>query len=308
MKTRLRHLIPAAVVMALLADTGLCATTDKDRITTPDGQSIEGTIIRRDDRGITIRSSVGGGTAEIPYPHERIQSIRFARPPELDRAIENLTGNLLLPEWERRKAFLDIPGSDAGEIGLALARSLVQSDADGARQALALIDTIRNADVPPQIKADAAAIRLNALAAAGEVEQALKEAEAMEDIAGADERSLQASQIRARFLQARLAWQQLLELEEEWPRWQLMPDKREERRALLHKALDTYLEAAAFHAYHPALCAEGLWHAVEIYQQTGRPEEAEKRAREIMDRYPDPAFLARAKEFLNQQPQETTRP
>jgi len=257
---------------------------------------------------VVIRTKVGGGSAQVPYPLSRIEKLVFSLTEKQARLLGSADpkdlGDLKA-FWLERKPFLEIPESDAGAVGLHYARTLIAAqDPKLAEEALAVIAEIRERDWKVSRQQTATRVRIAGLAAAGRIEEAMAEADAMQDLGAGDDGQLAETRIRSKFIQADLAWNQCQELEEDWPKWHLMPEKREERRQLINQALDAYLFPVVAHTEQVALCAEGLVQAARIYLHQNQTDRARICVEEVMNYFPEPAFVGQAREIqrkLNQQ-------
>lgn len=273
-----------------------------DELRMKDGQVFIGEILGTDGRTVTLRMTVGAGQAQVPYPLANIREVVFSNT-EAERALLT-TGEVkdlaaVLERWERRKAFLSIPGSDTGAWGLQAVRlALARKTKKAAEEALTWAVEVEKNDWSAERRAEATRLRLSALAAAGRAEQAIAEAERMQNASGADENALAAARVQARLVQAGVAAARLAELEKEWPKWDQMPEMRRERAALLHGALDGFLFAPVFHPELTALAAEGLWRAAEVAEKSGNPAEALTWLRELVAWFPEPVFKSRAEERI----------
>lgn len=265
------------------------------------GQIVEADEIRIEgDKLITV-ASIGGGTAQVPYPMSRVESIRFslseAQAALLESGDSSRLGDLKA-FWLSRRPFLGVPGSDAGAMALHYARLLVAQQEEAlAREALALAAEVAEGDWNESRQRDAMRLRVSALAAAGRIEEAMQEADAMESLGATDDTGLAEARVRSKFIQAELAWNQMKQLEKDWPKWHLMPEKRAERTELLNRALDLYLFPVVAHSELQSICAEGLVQAGRIYLHLDRVEHAQRCALEVINYFPDPAFVGQAREI-----------
>ena len=286
----------------LLLTALVCLPAAADELRMKDGQVNSGTILGTDGRTITLRMAVGSGQAEVPYPIANIQEVRFTHSPEEQALLASGDPKDLpavLERWQRRRPFLVMPGSDAGAWALQAVRlALVKKTKKAAEESLLWAAEVENGDWLPERRAEATRLRLSALAAAGKAEQAIAEAEKMQNATGADESALAAARVQARLVQATLAATQLAELEKAWPKWEQMPEMRHQRAGLLEAALDGFLFAAVFHPELTSLAAEGLWKAGEVAEQSGRSAEARAWMKEIVEWFPDPIFKTRAESRL----------
>lgn len=266
-----------------------------------DGQTVEADEIQLEGDKVIATATMGGGSAQIPYPRSRVELIRFSLTDEEARLLDSGDPARLgdfKALWLKRKPFLHMPETDSGAIALQYARLLVaQQDETLAREALQVAAEVAEGDWNDSRKREAVRLRISALAAAGRIEEAMREADAMESLGASDDAGLAEARVRSKFIQAELAWTQLKQLEEDWPKWHLMPEKREERTELLNRALDLYLVPVVAHAELETLCAEGLVQAGRIYLHLDRPEAAARCALEVIQYFPDPAFVGQAREL-----------
>jgi hypothetical protein len=282
----------------------LCLELCADEVVLKSGQKFSGSIIRTDGKTVTLQMSVGTGQAEVPYPLVQIEQIRFSNSPEIQAWVEagkseDWSKFQLL--WEKRLPYLKLRESDTGDLGLRLAAILLQRETKkAAAEAEAIARQIEQEDWSERRRKEATRLRLLALAAAGKVEQAMAEAETMQDVSGADEFALASARVQMRLVQADLSLRKLKELEEEWPKWDQMVDKRRERTELLNAALDGFLFPAVFYPEQIRASAEGLWKAAELYGGIGRKEEALRLVDEILQWFPQGEFKVKAEELKKQ--------
>jgi len=163
-----------------------------------------------------------------------------------------------------------------------------------------VIQKVEQGDWLTSRKSEAARLRLSALAASGKVEQAMAEAEKMQNIGGSDEVSLALTQVQAHLIKAELAFSKWQELEKEWPKWKWMKDKRKERTELLNQALDGFLFPVVFHPELFRSCAEGLYRTVEIQLKLNDTKSALLYAHEIIHDYPEAEYKTRAEKLIKE--------
>ncbi|MEM1157083.1 MAG: hypothetical protein AAF649_05735 [Verrucomicrobiota bacterium] len=272
------------------------------------GKVIEADQFSIQDDRLVVRSSIGGGAAEVPYPLNLVKRIRFSLTASEAELLES-GGAKRLPElrelWNKRLPYLSMPESDSGWIGLRLARLLVSTqDQVNAEEALEMVKILRERDWKESRRKEAIGLRISALAASGRIDQAMQEADALESLSESDDLALAETRTRSKFIQAGVAWAQFEKLEKEWPKWQLMPEKRKQRLQYLNRALDQYLFPAIAHPELLEISAEGLVQAARIYMQLGQTERARICLNEVINHFPDPAYVSRARELINTLNQE----
>jgi len=295
--------------MGLLLLGTLAGAVAADMLVLKDGQKVSGTILKTDGKTVTMQLVVGAGEAEIPYPLSNIATVRFENSAEVE-ALLNTGDTKKLPElqqlWEKRLPYLKLPESDSGDIGLRLIRLLLSKQTKkAAGEALVIAKVVEEGDWSEARRGEATRLRLSALAATGKVEEAMAEAEKIQNISGMDETALASARVQARLVQADLALRKLVALEKDWPKWEQMPEKSRERRLLLNTSLDGFVFPAVFHPELRRFSAEGLWKASELYVQLGLPGDALLLADEIITWFPEPEFKGRALELKKKLEKET---
>lgn len=293
-----------AVALWLLAPGLGWADETKDVLVLQDGRQVLGRVKSLGPDRIVMELTVGAGTAEVPYQRQVVQKLTLGRSGEETRLLaSNNPADVpaLRAFWERRVPFLGVPESDSGEVGLKLARLLVAEGSPAlAQEALAVIAAVESGDWNAARKAEAPALRVSALLRAGLTEKAEAELAKLETVSGADETAVASAQIQQRLVRAEKAWRDLLALEEEFPRWDQIPEKRSERAHLINDALDNALYPAVFHAGFRGLAAEGLLLAARIYQRSGEPDRATVLLEEIVREFPEPELVPQAQDLLKQ--------
>lgn len=304
-----RIFIPIWVVSVLLAWAGGLAA---DELVLKNGQKMTGLISGTDGKSVRFDMTIGQGQAEVPYPLAQIDRIQFANDAALEALLQAGDPELLpqvLAVWEKRRPFLGLAGSDSGAWALRCARlQLAKKTKKAAAEAVDFCRLVETGDWDAERKSGATRLRLTALAASGKIDEALREAEGLQDLAGSDESALAAAKVKARFLQAELAWKRLLELEKNWPKWRLMPEKCRERAQYLNQALDGFLFPVVFHSDLVPGCAEGLLRTAEIEMHEGRPGRALAALEEVLRHFPDPEFRPRAEQMKKELEKKTPHP
>lgn len=271
-----------------------------DQVTLSDGRVIAGEITFWGEHEIEITITLPFGKAAQPFKRSDVERVTLGWTEE-EQALFNTTNYQDLAKlealWDRKKIFLGVPETRVGEIGHRIvALHLGRGTKVGGKAALKWIEQL-SGDWNPQRRATLDSLRISALVAAGELEKAEKAAEKLTALSGADELKVAAARIDKEFAQAQVLWGRRRQLEQEFPRWDLLPQKEEERRQLIHGALDRLLYPVVFHAELPGLCARGLVNAARIHLEIGQPEQAQRLAREVIEHFPEPDWVPQAKEI-----------
>ncbi|MEM7384929.1 MAG: hypothetical protein AAF514_08275 [Verrucomicrobiota bacterium] len=193
--------------------------------------------------------------------------------------------------WEKKKRFLGRPRSNAGEVGLRLAGSLLAADQgrkEAAGTALRLYERVLAEDWEVDRQTRARKGRIAALMALGRFEEAVAEAE--KQIGATKEPPVL---VESHFVLAESRLGQLRRLIEEHPRWEEDEEIRPVQQALYFGALDGFFHACLFHGSMEEEAARGLWKAVEVYRLVGEAKRAEEVCKDLVSLYPSTAIAKR---------------
>jgi tetratricopeptide (TPR) repeat protein len=291
----------------LLNGFWIVASSRGDEVELRSGEKISGTILALKGRALILHLSVGEGFGEISYPLDLIASIRFDRSAEQKALLSSsdLAGiGKLEALWMERLPYLEIPGSDTGEIGQQLVRlHLGRKTKKAAVQALALCSLLEKSKPNEKQLLSLQELRLAALLQAGKIDAALREAQKISEVTPENRTGL----AEARLLSGIAATAKMKALEHRHPRWSLDKALAVEHDHLKNEALDAFLAPVVFHPQETRSCARGLWLAAELYAATGDPARAREAAREIVNEFPDPEYAAKARDFLEQKDIKKTK-
>lgn len=286
----------------LLAALPLALPLRADQIELVSGETLSGKVKRLDGDSVRIEMTIGGGSAEAPYKLSLIKKINFERSPEEEALVKSVKPSDL-PELmsllEKRRPYFKIAGTDGGEIVLRIVKlQLAEGKKTSAKDALALLEMLDKDDWSAARKAQIPGLRISALLKSGQTEKASAELDKLEGATGTDESAVAEAQVQGSFLKAQKAAQALLDLESQFPRWDLMPEKRTERSRLIQAALDNYLYAAVFRPEFREAAAQGLYQAALLNVKINDLTQARFMAEEIVKEFPEPEFVAQAQELL----------
>jgi hypothetical protein len=283
-----------------------------DIVKLKDGTEIKGSVAGFDGKSLRMKIQLGGGEAVVPYSVDLLKVVTFDRDPKEATMVEAAAPAdeaRIAAVWKRDQIYLGLVESAAGNAALALARIYVAKGTPGdIKNAMALCDVVIGKDWNEERKLAAKRLQVSALTKSGQFEEATKLAGSLqEDAPGEDAASTEAA-VTTALVQGDVAWTKLQKLEADWPKWKQMPDKRREREILINQAINQFLYPVTFGTEFPDKCAEGLWRAAEVFKAMGRQDEARLRAQEIVDHFPAPAYLDRAKRMLREiEPSETPK-
>lgn len=262
------------------------------------GTKTEGEIKSFDGQKFILSITIGAGSAQAPYDKELVEKVELKRPPEQDALLQSQDAKSL-PEltafWEKRLIYLNVPESDTGEIGLKLIQLLLSTKKiSAAKDAVPLCEKIEKEDWNTDRRNQVKALRLEAFVRMGKTEAALDEAQKLLDLSPDNVSVI----IDAKFVMAQAAAANLYELEKKNPRWAEVKARRTERQAFIQQSLDGFLYAPSFYPENMNLTARGLWSAAEVADHVGLAEESFRYAREVVNYFPDPTYLAKAQDLV----------
>ncbi|MEM6601785.1 MAG: hypothetical protein AAF649_10405 [Verrucomicrobiota bacterium] len=267
-----------------------------------------GTVKSLKDGIVHFSLKTDAGEANSKFPLKTIREIEFYKTEEQRKVLfsgDAADLDSLRDLWLMRKPFLAIKGSDSGEVGIIYIKRLLDTnEPENVQQAMQLCQLLLDKDWSEDRYIDVRALEVYALSKAGKTQEAAEALAAFDEefeagLASSDETAKVRLVINA--IQANLAWDKILQLEKDWPKWHLMPEMRHERQQLINRALDGNLTAVAFYPKNIKECSQGLWNAVKIYQHIGRHDLAVKRAQTIIDFFPHEEFLAGAQKLIQQE-------
>ena len=230
------------------------------------GQAFRVGIVRALPEGLEVQR----GMAKRVLPYDQIGGVKFglsmgerqllaeARPDAIPA---------LRAFWEARRLTLKLAGSNAGDLGLALARALRQSQAceDARRIAQEIADQDNDPRRRGRAKAELDTLAFLEVMQGGKADEVEKRAWAVTE--AADEGNPDLMLLVTNYLLQR-EFAALQKIETENPRWQEDEEAKPVRDRHYHRALDLALYPSLFHPRREAEAAEGLWQAAGIYRHT----------------------------------------
>ncbi|MEM9446405.1 MAG: hypothetical protein AAGA18_13760 [Verrucomicrobiota bacterium] len=270
------------------------------------GQQISGAIKGLDSGSIVLSPIINGEeSGTIKFKLNRVEKIKFELLEEEEAILKSRDISKLSAYdkiWEFKKAFLGIQGNDALKVGVSYAKLLLSTDdIDSAEKAIAIYDLILQESWDKSKTDSITTQRIAALAKAGKMDQALAEYKKIEDKSdnvGFQRKEVFEQIVESKFLEADLAWTEVLKLEKEWPKWHLMPEIRSKRMRLLHEALDKFHEPVSNYGELEKQAAEGLLRSAQIYKHIGDNKTAIRTANMILAVYPSPFHVEGAKRLI----------
>jgi len=262
-------LATASAQTAEQAATALAERGDLDEIRWSDparGIAFRAGIVRALPEGLEVQRSA----VKRILPYDQIGGVKFGvsmgeRQLIAEAKPESIPA--LRVFWEARRLSIKLPGSNAGDVGLALARALRQTKVYD--QALAIVEEIAEQDHDELRRARAkrdsetlAFIRVMQTEKPAEVE---KRAWAL--IEAADESNPDLMLLITGYLMTQ-EFETLKAIESENPRWMEDDEVKPERERHYHRALDLALYPSLFHPLRATEAAEGLWQAAQVHRYT----------------------------------------
>lgn len=272
------------------------------------GGIVSGQIMEADDAFVRIEVALDADrTGIVSIPLADIDRATFTPNPDQQRFLESATYDdypKVLVLWRKRRALLPIEGSDAGPIGLALARTMSRSPIRAEQEeALNLYQYLEEQAIHPEHISAAKRGRLQTLIALDRAEEAVDEAELL--LTQTDDPALL---IEAQFVLAETSRRKFEKLVKENPRWEEDLDVRPERNRLYHHVFDLYLFPFLFHGSEQQATARSLGRLLSFLETTGDISSARHIAQDILQLYPDQNSADAAREFLSKYPDTQPKP
>lgn len=279
----------------------------QDAIFLQKGQPLAGRIIGFDGRSIKLErflSPAPGAapdaepvSASVTVPLSHVARVEFRSDERRDRKLRDATvTNLSEVEslWREAFAWLAIPKSPAGEIGLAYGTLLLSAgDVASAGKALEIFKSLEAGSWSHEVRIRARQGRLRGMIATGRAQEAI--AEATEIVRTAEDPAIL---IGAKYVLAQAAHRALVQFVADNPRWPEDPFAIPERNRLYDEALALYLYPALFFGSEINAAARGLWGAVEIYQFAGDLRQALEASRDLVSIYPETVYARQGQKLI----------
>ncbi len=280
-------------ITAFLLSMDFGTVVAEDTIFLKNGDALGGEIQSLNDEFVTltIRGEVGSSTGRIPFTN--IDYIEFAPLPGEEIAEGSAD---LLELWAQKQKYLSRPRSNAGEVGLAAADALLESDSKyDHERALEIFRMVEEKGWDPDQKPSAKQGRLRSMIKLGQIDEAMRQAKEMAETTEEPQ-----VLIEARFVMASAEFDQLQALEEEHPRWFLDDEVRPKRNAHLNAALDQFLFPYLFYGSEEEDSARGLIAAANVYRFVDDALNAQRCAEDVLKLYPATSFRSRAEAMIQQ--------
>ncbi len=254
------------------------------------GESLTVRILEVNDTGVRVQKTAQAGLINRVVPHDTVSGVSFTHTPIERQLIQKPSAEAvgaLRVLWDARKATLDMDTSNVAQLGIALAKSLRMKNEtaayDEAAETLQQIGERSPAD-HHKLAADmeSRTLEMARALAAGSPDQTDRIAWEITEVDADPEAMLMAT-----------AWlgdrhfEDLKQLEEEHPRWDMDDEVRPIRLRLYHLSLDFALYPSLFHGTHEAEASTGLRKAWQIHQHTQSPQLAMQVLEDLAALYPD---------------------
>jgi len=296
-----------ARLLILLLISGAAQAFASDLIYRSNGTTVSGRIVEADNQFVRIEVIFSADRAPgvISIPRQDVVRLVITADEKQQTIIKRAAPTdlrELLGLWNARKSLIALEGADSGEIGLAYANSLLNSEfANQHAESLALF-TFLEANDPDEARVNRAKQgRLKALIKLDRADEAVKDAMAL--VSEAEDPSIL---IEAKYVLAGAARGQFDEIIEENPRWEEDIAVRPERNRLYHEIIDLYLFPFLFHGSEEEPSARGLVELADFLINTGDNTEARALLEDVLILYPETAFVEKAKALREKLPKPET--
>ncbi len=259
-----------------------------------DGSELRGSIEDLRGRFLQMKVRVGesgsSGASDRAVPLANVERVRFK---ERLAGLEAGDRDSLERFWESRRRYLAVPGSEAGEAGLLLARRMLEvKEVPMARRAEAIAREVFRKDPDAKRQWAAQCTMAEALVQQDLLDEAEK---LLAGIADTGAGLIEGGEVRR--ARAALAWARVLEVEVKFPRWRDDPEVKERHMDWVDAALEGAIHPFLFEPDNIPAAAGGLEHAVRSLVHLGRKDEAEIYAEDLAKLYPDSPQAERTAEW-----------
>lgn len=284
---------PDPVLTAEQMQAFLSSRPEQDMIHWKDparGESLAVRIMEVTATGVSVEKTLRSGLTTQAVPRSELSGVSFAHTPMERRLVHDPTANAagaLRVLWDARSATLGMETSNVADVGVALAKSLRMSrESAGFDEAAEILWMVLERNPTDHHKAavemEFKTLELARTLVSGTPEEADRVAWEITEIDATPEAMLMAT-----------AWlgdrhfEDLKQLEEEHPRWDIDDEVRPMRARLYHLSLDFVLYPSLFHGTHTEEASTGLWKAWKVHQYTQSPELALQTLEDLAALYPD---------------------
>ncbi|MEM9481434.1 MAG: tetratricopeptide repeat protein [Verrucomicrobiota bacterium] len=264
-----------------------------------DEEPLEGEVLKIGDNEIVVKAptkSRGGPGYEVVKVS--IQELKFIdfQPVEGERAVL-LSGNLreLRELWDEKSNRLSLPNSNAGEVGLSLARKHLAAGGEvSASTAHLLYSRIEEEDWNIERRESARRGRLQALIALGRQEEAIKEAKLLEEEAEEPRIILDAKHVLVV-----ADFEKLQQLIEDNPKWREDDEVHDSVLSLYHSIVDRCFQPFLFFGTNEEAAPRGLLYAARAHLLAGEPDRAKESLTDLRALYPLSPYLIDADRLIS---------
>lgn len=258
--------------------------------------------------GLLVSRKTKFGLVESSVPLAQIERLAFHPDAKIRAALADPSGanaGTLARYWAFLAPVTAKASGQAGQAAVAYAKAMLDTkDAANWNRVLELQPVIAGIDAGNTgLAAESLGLAAVANLRLGKLDEALRIADQLDAMAAEIDDSnrdvLASARILALFTRAAKSAAALAELEEEWPKWELMPLVRRNRLELIESALDGYLVPSVLYPDQRERCAEGLFRAAELEKRIGRPSNARQYAGDILSWYADTGYRDDAQALLD---------
>lgn len=281
------------------ASRALAERGDLDEIRWVDpskGQTFRAGVVRATSEGLEVQR----GVVKRVLAYDQIGGVKFGMTMGERQLIAQAKAEAapaLRVFWEARQRTLTIQGSNVGEFGLALARSLSKTKA--VDEALLIANQVMLDDNDPlrrvRAKAECDTLIFMQAMAQEKPEEIEKRARAITEEGDASNPDLML--LVTGFLMTK-EFEALKKIEADNPRWMEDEEIKPERDRHYHQALDLALYPSLFQPMREAEAADGLWQAAQVYLHTRESERAVQTLEDLLALYADSTHTGKAREIL----------
>ena len=254
------------------------------------GDSLAVRILKVTDTEVSVQKTLQTGLITRAVPRDELSGVSFARTPLEQQLNHNPSADAvdaLRVLWDARSATLGMETSNVADVGIALAKSLrMTGETPVFDEAMELLQRVLESDSTGQrkttVEMELQTLGLVRALIAGPPEETDRVAWEITETDGNSEAMLLAT-----------AWladrhfEDLKQLEDEHPRWDIDDEVRPLRSRLYHLSLDFAIYPSLFHGTHVEEASTGLRKVWNVHQYTQSPELALQTLEDLAALYPE---------------------
>ncbi|MEM0897195.1 MAG: hypothetical protein AAGJ79_09940 [Verrucomicrobiota bacterium] len=277
-----------------------CPSMAADVVHRIDEDPLEGEVLKIGGNEIIVKAPTksrgGPGYEVVKVSLQELKFIDFQPIPGEREVLVSGSLRELRELWDEKSNRLALPNSNAGEVGIALARKHLAAGGDvSASSAHLLYSRIEKEDWNIERRESARRGRLQALIALGRQEEAIEEAKLLEEEAEEPRIILDAKHVLVA-----ADFEKFEQLIEENPKWREDDEVYESILSLYHSIVDRSLQPFLFFGTNEEAAPRGLLFAAKAHYLAGESDRAKESLADLRALYPGSTFVVDAERLISE--------